>query len=220
MNAPPVYCLSGLGLNEKLFVKLRIGQPLHHIRWIEPEKGESLPAYCRRLSGQIGHAQPPVLLGVSFGGVAAIEIARQIPVQQIILISSIKRSREKPLLFSLIRHLPLHRWGQQRRLRTRSIRWWGPLFGLRTEEARTYFLSMLQEVSEHYIAWAIDQLANWENEDLPAPLTHIHGDRDRIFPIGKIEHPLRIAGGDHGMVVTRASAVSAAVRQALRANHF
>jgi len=38
----------------------------------------------------------PVLIGLSFGGIMCTEIAKQIPVEKIIIISSIKHSGELP----------------------------------------------------------------------------------------------------------------------------
>lgn len=214
-ESPPIYCISGLGLNEKLFLKLRLNQPLQHIHWIDPLDQESLSDYCLRLSQQVKEKTPPILIGVSFGGIAAIEIAKHIPVNRVIIISSIKTDKERPWLFYLARLFPVYKFGRQRQLRFKSIKLWGWLFGLHTASARQYFLSMLSETSEKYIAWAIHQISHWQNDTYPDSLIHIHGNRDKIFPWRLIKNAILVPKGDHGMIVTRASNISDLIRRTL-----
>ena len=91
-----VYCISGLGADERIFCKLDIpGSTFHFIQWIQPETAEDIYAYAGRLKEQIVHDHP-VLMGVSFGGMMAIELAKIFPVDKVVLISSIKSANELP----------------------------------------------------------------------------------------------------------------------------
>ena len=95
-----IYCVSGLGADERVFQKLKLEgyQPIH-IRWVEPENKESITDYAKRLTEQI-KSDEPILIGLSFGGIIAIEIAKQINTKKVILISSTKNQQEVPFLLS------------------------------------------------------------------------------------------------------------------------
>src|SRR5882724_23441 len=91
-----IYCISGLGADEKIFANLQLqGYELRHIPWLTPHKNEKINAYARRMAASIQH-ESPLLIGVSFGGMVAIEIARHMPVRKLILISTIKSTGEMP----------------------------------------------------------------------------------------------------------------------------
>ena len=88
-----IYCISGLGADEKAFAKIKVpGYALQHLLWLTPEKDEALEAYAKRMAKQIPDANP-ILMGLSFGGMLCIEIAKLIPVEKVILISSIPSYR-------------------------------------------------------------------------------------------------------------------------------
>src|SRR6188768_3452252 len=104
-----IYCISGLGADERVFSKFQFpGHEIHFIKWIKPDKNESIESYAKRLITQIHHDKP-ILIGLSFGGIMCIEIARQIKTELIIIISSIKSSDEMPLWMRLSGRLKLNR---------------------------------------------------------------------------------------------------------------
>ncbi len=57
--------------------------------WIEPLKNESLKNYAQRISNKIT-SDNPTLIGLSFGGILAVEISKILKLQKVILISSAK----------------------------------------------------------------------------------------------------------------------------------
>lgn len=69
-----IYCVSGLGADERVFQKLKFQgyQPVH-ICWVEPNLEESIAEYAKRLTIQI-KSERPILIGLSFGGIMAVEI--------------------------------------------------------------------------------------------------------------------------------------------------
>jgi len=104
-----IYCISGLGVDERAFSNLRIdGYQLKVIQWIEPLKNETLYRYAKRMSEEID-TENPILMGLSFGGMMCIEIAKQIPVSKVIIISSIKSSLELPTWMKTVAWLKLNK---------------------------------------------------------------------------------------------------------------
>lgn len=212
---PPVYCLSGLGINHKVFSRLHLPlKEIRHIAWKDPLPGESLPAYAARLSREIPAGEVPVLIGLSFGGMVAIEMARHRPVQYVVLISSIKHRDEKPWWFWLFRYLPLYRCVSLEVLGA-TLRYWGIFFGLHSAREREGFRRMFAGSSTRFVHWALGQVFAWQNTWVPPNLLHLHGSRDLIFPAFMLRQATLIPGGDHGMVIHQAPEISRRIHQIL-----
>ena len=78
----PIYFISGLGADERIFQWLRYdGYRPIHIHWLPPERRESVEHYAHRLAQDIKDKRP-IIVGLSFGGIVAIEIAKQIDVRK------------------------------------------------------------------------------------------------------------------------------------------
>jgi len=108
-NETVVYLFSGLGADARIFRKLDFGNlPVRHIAWVKPKNNETLTGYATRLSGQI-ESSHPILIGVSFGGMLAIEISKTIDCERVILIYSAKNEREIPFLYRMAGLMRLHR---------------------------------------------------------------------------------------------------------------
>lgn len=210
-----IYCVSGLGADERVFQQLEFEgyQPVH-IRWLEPERGESIADYAQRLTAQI-KTEKPILIGLSFGGLIAIEIAKQIEVEKVILVSSAKNKREIPFYFRLFRWFPIHRLIPLKSL-LRFVNWlayW--FFSLETIDERKLLRAILLDTDPHFLKWAIHRVVIWNNEKIPENLCHVHGTSDRIFPISFVDADLQIEKGGHLMIMNRASQISALISDVL-----
>ncbi|WP_051584663.1 alpha/beta fold hydrolase [Pedobacter jeongneungensis] len=95
------YFICGLGADKRIFAKLKLDEKINmiHVDWIKPVKNESLSAYAERLSKVIDNAQPFALVGVSFGGMIAVEIAKILNPVSTIIISSTMLSNHLPVLY-------------------------------------------------------------------------------------------------------------------------
>jgi pimeloyl-ACP methyl ester carboxylesterase len=104
-----IYCISGLGADERAFAKLHIeGYQLIHLPWLLPVQNETIEQYAKRMSENIKE-ENPVLMGLSFGGIVSIEIAKYTPAEKVILISSVKSSKEMPVWMKLAGKLRLNK---------------------------------------------------------------------------------------------------------------
>ena len=91
-----IYIFSGLGADERVFQNLDFtGFSEIFINWIIPESGETIENYSTKLLNQI-KSDKPTLIGLSFGGLIAIEVAKQIQTETVIIISSAKTKSEIP----------------------------------------------------------------------------------------------------------------------------
>src|SRR5688572_26783500 len=167
-----VYCISGLGADERIFCKLQVPDTtFHYIRWVQPLPGESVGRYAERLCDQISHDRP-VLLGVSFGGMMAIEMAKIFPVDKVVLISSIKSFRELPRWMKVCGRFKFDKVLPSRPLHSiRPLRALRPVqnyfLGTESEEERAIANHFRDNVDPQYLRWSINQILNWRNEWQP-----------------------------------------------------
>jgi|SRR6185437_5170985 len=224
-----VYCISGLGADHHIFDGLDVpGVHWAHLSWLMPEGDETLEAYAGRMSAGIDEAShrpapagdatgapgaglpaetSPVLLGVSFGGMMAIEIAKLLPAATVILISSIRHRRQLPLPIKMTAYLGLGKWTPPANLRLLA-----PIqdyfLGVETEADSRLVREYRGNVDPHYLQWAIRQIASWQNEWQPGVFYHIHGSKDHIFPLNRVEPTHLVKGGGHLMIHNRAGEIS------------
>ena len=210
-----IYCISGLGADERVFAKLEVkGFELKVIHWLLPMPDETLPHYAERMRQEITE-ENPILMGLSFGGMVCTEIAKQVPVKKIILISSIKSSAELPLWMKTIARLKLHKI-----VPLRSTKLTQPfqnrMLGVETEEEKTLVASFRKKVDLPYTNWAVNQALNWKNEWTHPEIYHIHGTKDNMFPIRNIKAEYIIKNAGHLMIMNRAAEVSTCINSILQ----
>ncbi|MFL5742020.1 MAG: alpha/beta hydrolase [Flavisolibacter sp.] len=204
-----VYFISGLGADRRVFSRLEMPSSItvKYIDWIEPLDKESLHDYCIRLAGQIQIDDDIVLVGLSFGGMVAIEMEKIVHPKHIIIISSIATRNELPFYFRIIRTLRLHRTISVSLMkRMAPIAHW--YFNARTKKEKTMLQSYLQTVSSRYLKWSINEVLNWQNQHRPTQLFHIHGTADRTFPCRYTRADMLVKNGGHLMVYDKAKEVN------------
>ncbi|MFN8336671.1 MAG: alpha/beta hydrolase [Cyclobacteriaceae bacterium] len=207
-----VYLIPGLGADRRVFQYLNLSEhSISHISWIEPLPNESIEQYAGRLTEQI-KSPDPILIGVSFGGMIAVEIAKQIKANKIILISSARTQHEIPLHFKLLGRtgiqniLPASWWKRPNRLLYY-------FFGIQTVQERALLSEILRDTDLRFLKWALHQIVHWKNELTPENGILIHGSADRLFPNSQAD--ITIPGGGHFMIVNRAAEISAQLKQIL-----
>src|SRR5258708_37464041 len=111
MECMKAYFISGLAADGRVFKHIQLPKGLEtiYLNWIPPQEEEALPHYALRLATSINTKEPFVLLGLSFGGMLAIEIAKQLHPVSTILISSIPVSDHLPGYFKAAGKIGLHK---------------------------------------------------------------------------------------------------------------
>ncbi|MEL6672675.1 MAG: alpha/beta hydrolase [Bacteroidota bacterium] len=201
--------LPGLGFTEALFAPLQeIGWDCEVLNWQEPQPGEKLPAYAKRMGEDV---LPPggklVLLGHSFGGILAQEISHFRKLESIILVSSVKKRTEIPWNLRAVAPLGLHHlFSRSFCLNTFPL--WGPGFGYDTPASQSVFKEMVSRQTDTILQWSLRELSRWRPPAPPAcPVFQVHGDRDKTFPYSRIKDANHsLPGGDHMMVFKQPAA--------------
>jgi len=206
-----IYLFSGLGVDKRVFQDMDFsGFHITHIEWILPDNNETIHTYAKRICNQI-KTEDPILIGLSFGGMMAIEVAKLIPVEHIILIASVKTRKELPYYFKLAGFFKLHRLFPLRLLRYSNffIRW---LFGVSNPQEGVLLQKILTDTHPKVLKWSIDQVLGWKNQTEFKNLLHIHGSNDHVLPARYLNCDITIKDGGHFMTVSKAAEISQIIR--------
>lgn len=207
-----IYVLSGLGVDERVFKFVDFGKhQVTFVKWISPLADESIEGYAKRLVSQINSVRP-VLIGLSFGGMMAIEISKFIETEKIILISSAKTTNEIPFYFRWVGFFGLHKIVPARL--TSKSNWLAQwFFGAASEIDKRMLDDILRETDPIFLKWAIDKIVNWKNSQIPKNLIHIHGNTDKLLPLTICDFPIKEGG--HLMILNKAREISSLLQKIL-----
>ena len=202
-----IYCISGLGADKRAFKYLTTNHNLTHIEWLKPTKNESLSYYCIRVAEQINSKEPFILIGLSFGGVVACEIAKFLKPEKVILLSSITNKQHLPLLFRVIGSTGIHKiipasWMNP----PMSLAYW--FFGVKMKESKQLLKEIFADTDQDFLKWAIGILLSNEEIVVPVNLIRIHGTNDKLLPLREKKGVIEIEDGGHFMVIEQADEVS------------
>lgn len=211
-----IYCISGLGADHRIFGKLHIpGYELIHVPWLPYAKDDTLPAYARKLFSFISDEQA-IIIGVSFGGMLAVELARLFPGCKVYIISSAKRSNELGMPKSgvvpwIVKNRLLPAW---------ALTIPNPLllhyFGAVEQEDKQLLSSIIRESDGGFMKWAFKAMLLWPDKNCPENVLHVHGTADKIIPSEHVHPDVWIEDGTHIMVYNRAGVVSKIITDHLK----
>ena len=202
-----IYIFSGMGADERVFQRLDFaGRPLVFIQWVRPQSKDTLATYAGRLREQILEKNP-ILVGLSLGGMLAVEVAKQIDTERIILLASAKTRKGIPLLYRL-----LGKFGFDRILPFSLLKRTNGLlnlfFGARSQYERELLRQIILDTDPDFVKWAIRAVVNWDNWEVPENLTHLHGTNDLILPFRYADCDIAIPGGGHFMTMNKADEIN------------
>jgi pimeloyl-ACP methyl ester carboxylesterase len=210
-----LFLFSGLGADHRVFQFLDLsGFHVTYIKWLEPLKRETMQQYAARLTAQI-NVEKPVLVGLSFGGMMAMEVAKHIATEKIVLISSAKTQKEIPLYFRLAGKLKLNKIASltvAKKPNALAYR----MMGAETETEKTLMKAILTDTDPVFFKWAIEKVVTWNNRVLHENVVHIHGKKDLLLPHRFVKADFSIANGTHLMTVQNAKEVSEMLRKIIR----
>ncbi|RLJ74705.1 alpha/beta hydrolase [Pedobacter alluvionis] len=211
------YFISGLGADKRIFSKLKLNKEINiiHIDWITPNKNESLASYAERLSSAIDLSQPFALVGVSFGGMIAVEIAKLLKPATVLIISSTMLSMHLPALYRFLGKLGLLKLIPAKFLKSSNKLTQNYYFGTRSGSEKALLSKIIKDTDPYFLKWAIGSILNWENKIKPERIFHIHGTNDKILYSRKATPDFVIENGTHFMVYQNAKEISGIIDKLL-----
>lgn len=213
-----MYFISGLGADKRAFsfLDLSFCEPIF-IDWIPPLKRESLPAYAARLKEQIKDVNP-IIVGVSFGGMLATEMAKADLSVKAILISSNKIKKEFPGILMIGKYIPVYKWIPSSLLKRASL-FRRLFFGPKGERQKKIFHQILNDSDTRFTKWAVSAILHWENKIIPGNIIHIHGSSDRLLPYRLVKADYTVNKGTHLMVMNHPVEISALLKKIITTNN-
>ena len=200
-----LYLIGGLGADARVFEHLQLDCKTQVIDWIDPIKDESLSDYVTRLKTQVDTSQDVGFLGVSFGGLVSIELAKQIQPSKLILISSVETDDQLPRKFVWLGKAGILKLIPNALIRPPRIVQ-SYLFGAADKNLLS---EIIQDTEPSFIRWALNRMMRWKNKSNSIEPVRIHGTKDRLIPL--MGEAIKIEGGMHFMIVDRAEEISALV---------
>lgn len=197
-----IYILSGLGADERIFKQITFNnfEPVF-LPWIQPLKNESIEEYAFRMSKQIT-TENPIILGVSFGGMMAIEISKHIQTKQLILLSTVKTKYELPNIYRFLGRIGILKIIPMRFLKKSNFITYY-FFGAKNEDHKYLLKEILKDTNSQFLRWALNEILNWKNTIKPNNTIHIHGTDDKILPIRIVKSDISIKKGGHLMTLDK-----------------
>lgn len=203
----PLFVLSGIGGDERLFAAQRAVREIRPIRWIAPASPrEPLTEYAARLAREVDVTEPFDLGGSSFGGMVALELARHLAPRSVFLFGSCRTPDAVARSLRVLRRLaPFAPVQPPRFLQPLVARW----FGATSPAHVKLFADMLAATPPAFIRWAANVIFEWPGvRELPMPVHHIHGDRDRLIPLRRVRPDRIVPGAGHLLNLTHAAEVN------------
>lgn len=206
-----IYIFSGLGVDERVFQKIDFsGYSPTFIKWIAPYENETIEDYAKRLIVQIPN-RDPILIGLSFGGIMAVEVAKQIQSQKVILIASAKTKVEIPIYFRIAGLLRIHKLVPASVLKhSNPLTNW--FFGAETNSDKQLLKQILIETNSIFLRWALDKVARWKNTVKLKNIIHLHGTNDKILPCHFVTCDVSIINGGHLMTLNKSEELTKILR--------
>ncbi len=211
-----LFLISGLGADKRAFANLHLNREWERINveWITPLAGESVARYAARLAERYGMDNQSVIIGLSFGGLIAVEITKIVHPALTIIISSAATVKELPFLYRLAGALKLAKLIPAKVL-NRPNRLFHRFFGLKKERETKLFDEIVAGSDPFFVKWALLQITTWKNTERPEQVVKIHGTKDRLLPIHKKSTDYVVHGGTHFLTWENAARVSEIINRLL-----
>lgn len=210
-----VYLFSGIGADSTIFKNLKLpGYHKIYISWIPALPNESLTQYAGRIKNQIT-VENPYIIGLSFGGIIAVEVSKQIRVEKMVLISSVRTKSELNKIQFFFMKLGLYRIIPGSLIKHANFLTYR-YFGAWSPNDKKTLTKLLQDTDVSFFRWALKGIAYWDNKEAPERTIQIHGTTDRVIATRFVHPDYRIKGGGHLMVLNKADIISKIVMNYFR----
>ena len=191
-----IYIFSGLGADARVFKHVDFGEnEVVFLDWLLPDKTESIENYARRMARFID-AEDPILMGISFGGIMAIEVSQVLPTKKLVLLATAKNRSELPALYRFFGRIQALRiFPVALMKRTHFLTYY--LFGVKEKEHQRILSDIFRQTDTRFLKWALIQILQWKRTEKPVNAIHIHGTKDHIIPCKQEMQAKEIQGGGH-----------------------
>jgi pimeloyl-ACP methyl ester carboxylesterase len=203
-----IFLIAGMGADTRIYNNIDlIEHEVTCVDWIKAHPTDTLVTYAQRLIFQYNITPDSVVIGNSMGGMMAVEIAKFISLEKVILVSSIRTVDEAPGYFSFFRRVPVYKIIPDKVFTSVDFLL-EIVFGKMKPEDKWLFKDMLKNTSPKFLKWAMYAVLHWDNKIVPSNLYQISGDKDAVFPYKLLKAATIVKGGSHIMIFDKAKEIN------------
>ncbi len=203
-----IYFIPGLATDKTIYKDLvnELNAPCEVIEFEPLEDNDSLNDYAKKMCSKIDDTKPFALVGTSFGGILALEMAKIKQPKKIVIISSAKNRKElSPIMkikgasffVSMIPDKFMKQiFNKGFHISTLVKKSYKSIYNDETK-------AMVAKSTGGFDKWVMKQVSDWDSDFEHQNLLHIHGDKDIVFPIKYIGNCYVIKGGGHPMIINK-----------------
>jgi|SRR5579859_3100854 len=211
---PPLVFIPGLGADGRLFYhQQKLFENSITPPWLPPQKNESLADYAHRWSTHLKLKPGCCLVGVSFGGMVALEMAHWVKPKAVLLIGSCRSPSSIPSALRTAGSIP--RWPVLGKILAQIFpfgRGW--FLGARTKDQQDLLMQMFLESPNRFLAWTVGAIRGWGGfKGDFTKIHHIHGDEDHLIPIKNVRPDQVVKGGGHTINLTHPRQVNEFIKK-------
>ena len=204
--------LPGLSADERMFHSIR--NDFKHsqvLNWIEPKYKEPLSDYAYRLKQELKNDRKYFIVGVSFGGIVALELSKHINSTGCLLVGSI--SSPYGISFSNRQLLKLFRLDSKKIIE--ASKFLHKRFSKYSPNHLRSKTRIFTGTKARFYSWAFEELSKWKPERINTPIYHVHGSNDEIFSINRVRPTKIIDGGKHNIMLSHSDVISRYIKEIL-----
>ncbi|MEO8067922.1 MAG: alpha/beta hydrolase [Flavobacteriales bacterium] len=209
-----IYLLPGIACDHRLFDRVNLrGLDVVKLDWPHFRERCGLVDIAKDLSLSVDATEAHVLVGVSMGGMVALELALITKPERVVLISTWTGPGEWPWFV---------RWSARVQaevlINSLTMRLAFParrLLGARDETTDRFLMAMALKAGPTQIRRATHAILRWKGSRWTGSMVRIHGDKDALMPLALVHADHVVPDGTHAMIYCQPEAVSAALRTAL-----
>jgi pimeloyl-ACP methyl ester carboxylesterase len=212
-----VYCLHGQGSDTRLFTHFRLDTTIFRVHLIAlpmPEYSDNMAQFAAKVLPQIDTTEAFILVGMSLGGMVAVEINEQIRAKKVVLVSSAKSAKEIPFRYRFMHFLPVYALIPSifYKLGAQIIQ---PIIEPDRRRQAAIFNAMLLDKKPQFLKRSTRLIVNWKRTKSADNIIQIHGTKDHTLPIKNKQPDYTILNGSHMMMLTEGEKISALINQIL-----
>jgi len=147
-----------------------------------------------------------ILIGLSFGGMLASELAKILSPKKIIIISSVSCYKELPWYFKLAGKLGLQKILTPSIYKKATIL--NRVMGPGNKEMKQIVYDYVKRTDPNFIRWSLNEILHWNQPARLSGLIHVHGSVDHLLPCRYTKADYVIKKGGHLMVMNMAGEVN------------
>lgn len=203
--------ISDIGADHSAFSRLQYSSEFSviHAHWLELEdRDETFHSYCQRMAQTYHINKDDILIGFSFGGLIAQELAKTIGHKHVVLISSFRNKNDLQPLMSFGLKWKLNRLLPSFRVPYIS-NFTAHFLNSKQKEGRKVIDEMLRKSDFSLLNWCIKQIGQIDlSETFSSNYLCFTGQKDKLVKDWNSSNHISVANGEHFMVFDQADIIN------------